>query len=133
MPFSHSHSHSQLSEPKIEPVYTDLGNRLGFYSNYPGADPVIYLNSFLMVGIDLLKRTVYRRLLEFHNSIPADSWQRGFPFIKYFGELEPPVSWPELLSAETIMTLGTFTRSPGSERQQITTWRVKVDRFKLIG
>jgi hypothetical protein len=122
-----------LSE--IEPVYLDLGNRYGYYSHYPGADPIIYIHEALLAaGNELLKRLVYQRLIEFHRSIPADSWQRGFPFIRYFGELEAcedcPV--PVLLKEEAVMMLSTFTRSPGAD-MEITTWQVKFNKFRLIG
>jgi len=116
---------------EILPVFMDLGNRLGFYYFYPGAAPVIYMHEFLLVGNDLLRRAVYRRLMEFHESIPPDSWQRGFPFFMYYGDLEPPVSWPQVLPEESVMMLSCFTRSPGSG--QVTTWQVRIDKFRLMG
>jgi hypothetical protein len=128
------------TENEIEPVYLDLGNRYGYYSHYPGADPIIYIHEFLLaVGNEFLKRLVYQRLLEFHRSIPPDSWQRGFPFIRYFGELEACEDCPfqfeppqTLLKEEAVMMLSTFTRSAGSELE-ITAWRVKLNKFRLIG
>jgi hypothetical protein len=142
------------------PEFFDYPTGYGAYFNIPPHPPQIHLNRLLLLQNKdcTLLDMVYQALLDYHRSIPLDSFERVRPFIRYYEELQPvEVEAPALprfkhphlhsqargnlyivgramLPEEAVMMLSTFTRSPGSDSPRITAWRVKVrNKFRLIG
>jgi hypothetical protein len=86
---------SKVELGTLGPIYEDLGTSLGLYCVLPGYPSFICLNESLLAGYEAVYQFIVKVLLDYHNSIPADSKLLATGHVCYLEELIPPEAIPQ--------------------------------------